>query len=187
MIVIGIDEVGRGSWAGPVIAAAVALSGPIPGLADSKRLTKARRAQLSQIIYAKAAYVGVGWVSAAEVDTAGLTAAVGTAMRRAMAGLTIDYDDLVIDGNINYLADVALARTLVKADQLIQAVSAASIVAKVARDSFMTEQALQYSGYGFESHVGYGTQKHRQAIMDYGICELHRRSVKPIKQLGAIT
>jgi len=182
-MIVGVDEVGRGCWAGPVVAGAVLLDKPIRGLKDSKKLTRQQRAAFDGKIRAKAKAVGIGWVSSAELDTLGMTKAVRLAMDRAVAQITVPYDEIIIDGNYNFLAHLPNTKTLIKADDKIPAVSAASIVAKVARDTWMvTEAAKLFPLYGFESHVGYGTLRHREAIETHGLCELHRRLFAPIKR-----
>ena len=183
MVTVGIDEVGRGCWAGPVVAGAVVLAQPISGLKDSKKLSNQRREKLGFMINEQAAAIGIGWVSAEEVDTIGLTAAVRLAMSRALDQIRVEYDAIIIDGNFNFLADNPKATTIVKADDLIPAVSAASIVAKVARDNYMAELGLQFPHYGFESHVGYGTAKHLAALQAHGVTEHHRKTVKPVAAL----
>lgn len=184
-MILGIDEVGRGCWAGPVVAGAVVLKRRIPGLADSKKLTKAKRELLDVKIRKQAIAYGLGWVTPAEVDEIGLTEAVRLAMRRAVAEVQADYDEIIIDGNYNYLSDNLKSRCLIKADDLIAAVSAASIIAKVARDNYMAKMALEYPNYQFESHVGYGTALHQAALRLHSICDLHRKSYAPIKALLA--
>lgn len=185
MILVGIDEVGRGCWAGPVVSGAVILPGALPGVRDSKLLSQRQREILAATIEIEAVAWAIGWASSQEVDELGLSGAVRLSMERALAGIEADYDEVVIDGNVNFLAALPHTHTLIKADQLVPAVSAASILAKVARDSFMRQQALLHPGYGFERHVGYGTTAHRQALSRLGICELHRRSVAPIRELAA--
>jgi ribonuclease HII len=198
-IIVGIDEVGRGPWAGPMVVGAVVLASPIDGLRDSKKLSKARRIQLDKIIRSQAVSLGLGWVSAAEIDAHGLTWAQTAGALRALGGIKCEYNHIVIDGKINYLDDNHMVNTMVnhmdnvkievivKADDLVPAVSAASIIAKVARDDFMTELAYKYPQYGFESHVGYGTTAHRLAIEKYGLTEAHRRSFAPIKRILELT
>lgn len=183
MIILGLDEVGRGCWAGPLVAGAAILAQPIPGLADSKQLSSRRRAELSAIILSEARAIGLGWVQPAEIDAIGLTAAVKLAMQRALEKITIDYDELVIDGNYNFFPDNVKARPVVKADTIIPAVSAASIIAKVARDNYMRRAASQYPDYGFDKHVGYGTALHLERLTKYGASKLHRQSFKPIQVL----
>lgn len=190
--VVGIDEVGRGPWAGPMVVGAVVLDTPIDGLRDSKKLSKLRREQLDKIIRAEAAGVGLGWVSAAEIDAHGLTWAQTEGMLRALAEINCQYDHIVIDGKINYLDKNHMVNTMVnhmdnmrveviiRADDSVPAVSAASIIAKVARDNFMAKMALKYPNYGFEKHVGYGTAAHRAALAEFGPCALHRLSFRPL-------
>jgi ribonuclease HII len=182
MITVGIDEVGRGCWAGPLVAGAAILHRPIDGLDDSKVLSKKRRDELVEIIQQNAE-VSLGWVTAAEVDELGLTEAVRLAMQRAIDGLTTPYDEVIIDGNYNYLPHISGTTAIIKADGSVPAVSAASIVAKVARDTYMEQLPEKYAPWDFVKHVGYGTALHRALIDQHGICDLHRRSYKPIKAL----
>lgn len=184
-MIVGIDEVGRGCWAGPLVAAAVALAKPIPGLKDSKKLSKAQRERLAALIYEKARATGIGWVSPDEIDRLGLTEAVRLAMRRAFEAITVPYDQIIIDGNLNFLSDNPKAEALIKADDLIPAVSAASIIAKVARDNYMAALAGEYQKYEFAKHVGYGTALHRQLLALHGVSDMHRQSFKPVAALLA--
>lgn len=182
MEILGIDEVGRGPWAGPLVVGACVLLDPIEGLTDSKKLTKKRREELNEIILQKSA-CGLGWVHAAELDEIGLSRALKIAAIEAASQIKTLYREIIIDGTINLLADTKKAKyvtTLKKADLLIPAVSAASIIAKVARDEYMEKIAKKYPEYGFEKHVGYGTLFHKNAIGDFGICPEHRKSFKPI-------
>lgn len=181
MITVGIDEVGRGCWAGPVVAGAVALDKPIEGLKDSKNLSKKKREELTIKIKAEAKAVGLGWVEASIVDEVGITEAVKLAMQQALDKINVNYDEVIIDGHLNFLADQPKTRALIKADDTEPSVSAASIVAKVARDNYMSEIAADYPDYGFEKHVGYGTALHLERLKLYGVSSLHRRSFKPIK------
>jgi ribonuclease HII len=181
-MIVGIDEVGRGCLAGPLVAGAVVLEKPLRGLRDSKKLSRLQRETLDLKIRAKALAIGIGWVPPRELDVVGLTQAVRLAMERAIAAVTVPYERIIIDGNYNFLAGFPQSETLVRADDVVPAVSAASIVAKVARDHFMYEAAAQYPGYGFDSHVGYGTVGHITALQNLGICELHRRSFRPVQQ-----
>ncbi len=181
MRIIGVDEVGRGSLAGPLVVGAVMLSANIDGLKDSKLLTPKRREQLSEIIKLRAEFIGLGWVSALDIDRLGLNRALSLAGERALAELSIDYDKIILDGSVNYLPPQFRVETVIKADMSVAAVSAASIVAKVARDKFMHELARQIPNYGFERNVGYGTAEHLKAIQTYGVSEQHRRSFEPIK------
>ncbi len=186
-IVVGIDEVGRGPWAGPLVVGAVILQAPIEGLRDSKLLRKTVRTALAHQVMSEAVGWSTGWVSAEEIDTLGLTAATTLAIERALAAIDT-YDYIIIDGSINYLPASPKAFNLIKADMAIPAVSAASIVAKHARDEYMVEQASTYPNHGFERHVGYGTAVHRRALIEHGITPLHRRSFKPVQLLldGAV-
>ncbi len=188
-MIVGIDEVGRGPWAGPLVVGAVIMGGEnIDGLTDSKKLTKKRRDELDIIIREKAFAYGLGWVSAAEIDTLGLASALELACRRALDvvdTLGVAYHEIVIDGTINLLKNTTkgpYVTTMKKADLLVPSVSAASIIAKVARDNYMAEQDIVYPGYGFASHVGYGTAMHRQAIDKLGVTPLHRLSFAPLSK-----
>jgi ribonuclease HII len=182
-MIVGIDEVGRGCWAGPLVAGAVLLGDPIPGLADSKKLSKAQRMTLDAEIKLHAIAIGLGWVTPQEIDAVGLTEAVRLAMQRAISEITAPFDQIIIDGNYNFLSNDPRSSCIIKADDSVPAVSAASIVAKVARDTFMSNASLQYPGYAFEKHVGYGTAAHSAALKLQGICDLHRQSFAPIKAL----
>lgn len=184
-VVVGIDEVGRGCWAGPLVVGAVIIDKPIKDLADSKNLAKAMRKKISGDIRQVCTAYSTGWVTAAEIDELGLTLATTLAIKRATENIS-EYDLILIDGSINYLPNNPKSLNLIKADSLLPAVSAASILAKVARDEYMEEQALNYRNYGFESNVGYGTAKHKQAILDHGITPLHRKSYKPVKSLAGL-
>ena len=188
MEILGIDEVGRGSWAGPLVVGACVLNEPIDGLTDSKKLTARRREELNEIILAQSAW-GLGWVFAPELDEIGLARALRKAAIEAASQIRTKYSEIVIDGTINFLAETRKGQfvtTLAKADLLIPAVSAASIIAKVARDRYMCEMAKKYPAYGFERHVGYGTKLHRQALLEHGACPEHRRSFRPIAELENI-
>lgn len=167
-MILGIDEVGRGPWAGPLVVGAVVLNdAAIEGLTDSKKLSKKQRESLSQKIIDSTADIGLGWVYPHELDVIGLSNSLVEATKRAVSQITSTYHEIIIDGTINFLKDTTKGQyvtTLKKADLLISSVSAASIVAKVARDRYMSEQDLLYPGYGFAAHVGYGTALHRAAI-----------------------
>ncbi len=183
MIIVGIDEVGRGCWAGPLVAGAVMLKTEVLGLKDSKKLSKLRRERLDDQIRASGASIGLGWVTPLEINEIGLTAAVRLAMERALGQIDGPYDQVIIDGNLNFLAHLPKTQELIKADDTVPSVSAASIVAKVARDNYMGELANQYPGYGFEQHVGYGTAIHMAGLQALGVTDIHRKSFKPIKAL----
>ncbi len=182
-IVVGIDEVGRGAWAGPLLVGAVVLRGPAPaGVTDSKLLTPRRRAVLARAIRAQAAAIGLGWVTAAELDQVGLSAALTWASARAIAALNCHYDQIIIDGSIDFLPAL---NTLVvpKADLTVPAVGAASIVAKVARDTYMERLHYADPRYAFNRHVGYGTLLHAAALAEHGPGPQHRRSFAPVRVL----
>ena len=193
MAILGIDEVGRGPLAGPLVVGAVILPEEKPNwvddLRDSKKLSAKRREILSEAILAEAVATGLGWVSPVEIDELGMSEALKLAVRRAieaMRGSGASFSQIIIDGKVNFLKGTALedrVSTMPKADDLIKEVSAASIIAKVVRDKYMCEVAEKYPEYGFERHVGYGTALHREAIMRLGICPEHRRSFEPIKSM----
>jgi len=160
----------------------VLLRRPIRGLRDSKKLTKLQRERLDIIIRRQALAIGLGWVTSEELDAGGLTAAVRLAMQRALEAIALPFEEIIIDGNYNFLAHDPRARPVIRADDTVPAVSAASIVAKVARDNFMIAAAGTHPGYGFETHVGYGTPAHAAALQAQGVCALHRRSFMPVRQ-----
>jgi ribonuclease HII len=182
-VVVGVDEVGRGCLAGPVVAGAVILDQPIAGLKDSKKLSKLQREVLTAEIKLQAVAIGLGWVEPTEIDSLGLTEAVRLAMQRALDEITVLYDEIIIDGNYNFFPDDSRAKAIIKADDKVPAVSAASIVAKVARDGFMYKQSLMYPAYHFDKHVGYGTKLHLDMLKLHGACLLHRRSYQPVKEV----
>lgn len=183
-VIVGIDEAGRGAWAGPVVAALCRLdpNRPIAGLMDSKRLSERRREQLYAEIEAAALSVGIGFASSLEIDSLGILPATFLAMRRALESSGLSPDLAQVDGPL----DPGLGcptQTIVRGDSLIPAISAASIIAKVTRDRWMREQALAFPDYGFERHKGYGTTLHQRALAQQGICALHRRSFAPVSAL----
>ncbi len=194
MAILGIDEVGRGPWAGPLVIGAVVLPKQKPAwvdeLNDSKKLSVKKREALNELILKEAAATGLGWVSSAEIDELGLSASLKLAARRAVEEVQkthVPFTEIIIDGTINFLAGTKLENyvtILPKADFLIKEVSAASIIAKVARDHYMYELAEKYPGYGFEKHVGYGTAAHQKALKEYGICPEHRKSFRPIQEFA---
>ena len=197
-MILGIDEVGRGPWAGPLVVGAVILGGAeIEGLNDSKKLTKKRREVLDGVIREQAAAWALGWVSARELDDVGMSQALRLATRRAVKQIQLQckannvaFDEIIIDGTVNFLADTALEQyvtVMAKADGLIPGVSAASIIAKVARDQFMAEQDVVYPGYGFASNAGYGVAKHQAAIERLGVTPLHRLSFAPLAKYADST
>lgn len=186
-MILGIDEVGRGPWAGPLVVGAVVLGdAAIEGLTDSKKLSAKKRALLDTEIREKAAGWGLGWVHANELDAIGLSAALKLATIRAVEAVKVPYHEIILDGTVNFLKETAkgsYVTTMPKADLLIPEVSAASIIAKVARDTYMAEQDSVYAGYGFGSHVGYGTAAHMKALANFGVTPLHRKSFAPIAKL----
>lgn len=181
---IGVDEVGRGCWAGPLLVVAVRARDDLPaGLADSKTLAKKRREELAELLLAVCDF-GEGWVEPAEIDALGLTGAMKLGVARAFQNLKVAYDEEVImDGAINYCAPAYVrVNCVVRADANHSIVSAASIYAKVRRDARMTELAKTHPDYGFDRHVGYGTAAHLGALRKYGLTPLHRKSYKPVRQ-----
>lgn len=187
-VIVGVDEVGRGCWAGPLVVGVVILNESIAGLADSKTLPPAIRLKLAKEIKALARVAELGWVAPAEIDEIGLTAATTLAIERALAACgEISYDYIVLDGSVNFLPDNPRSVVIPKADSLVPAVSAASILAKVARDDFMAQQAKTYADYGFEKHVGYGTEFHKDALQIYGLTPLHRQSFRPVQAIMSPT
>lgn len=189
-MILGIDEVGRGPWAGPLVVGAVVLGDAlIDGLTDSKKLSAKKRDLLDVEIREKASGWGLGWVHADELDVIGLSAALKLATIRAVEAVKTPYQEIILDGTVNFLKDTQKGKyvtTMAKADLLVPAVSAASIIAKVARDTYMAEQDSVYKGYSFGSHVGYGTAAHMKALQEHGVTPLHRKSFAPIaKLLGA--
>lgn len=184
-MILGIDEVGRGPWAGPLVVGAVVLGAEIEGLTDSKKLSKKRREELAIEIHEKAQAVGLGWVHAEEIDELGLSIALVEATKRAVSEIKVPYHEIIIDGTVNFLAETGKGEyvtTMKKADLLIPSVSAASIIAKVARDNYMAEQAKTHPDHGFASHVGYGTAAHIKAIELHGVTPLHRLSFAPLRK-----
>jgi len=180
--IAGVDEVGRGCIAGPVVAAAVVFLPEdvqtqdwIAQVKDSKMLSPAQRDQLNQHIMACARCVGIGMVDHHKIDDINILQASLQAMASAVGQLDPQPDYCLIDGRQEAPLSVK-QETVIKGDQRFTSIAAASIVAKVYRDRWMIEQSHHYPEYGFEKHKGYGTPAHKQAIVEYGFCELHRRS-----------
>lgn len=182
-LVAGVDEAGRGPLAGPVVAAAVILDelNPIKGLADSKQLSAARRAALYDEIRAKALCCSVAEASVQEIDTLNILQATMLAMRRAVQGLRLKPAKVLVDGNRLPPLDV-LAEAIVQGDAKVQAISAASILAKVTRDRMLEALHAQHPQYGFDRHKGYGTAQHLAALRDHGPLPVHRRSFAPVAE-----
>jgi ribonuclease HII len=184
--VAGIDEAGRGAWAGSVAAAAVILPRDetlletLRGVRDSKQLSPARRSALAPVIQATAVTWAVGYASSLEIDDYGILFATRLAMSRAVASLSQPPHHLLIDAL--FLPEYPIPQTaLLKGDQRSLSIAAASILAKTARDALMTQMEVNYPGYGFALHKGYGTQHHRQALLQLGPCPEHRMSFAPLK------
>ena len=179
--IAGVDEVGRGPLAGPVVAAAVVLDPGrrIPGLRDSKLLTESQRERLAEEIWAHALAVGLGEADAATIDKINILEATRLAMRRALSGLENPPELVLIDA-VRLPALDSPQRAIVKGDRRCASIAAASIVAKVHRDRLMTEWDRHYPRYGFAEHKGYATAGHQAALRRYGPCPLHRRSFRGV-------
>ena len=177
-LICGVDEAGRGPLAGPVCAAAVILPTDldIPGLNDSKKLTEKKRDELYDIITAQAVAYGIAMVSEEEIDEINILQATFLAMKRAVESLAVKPDFVLIDGNREPdLGDLPL-KTIVKGDSRSANIAAASILAKVTRDRYMTELDAVYPQYGFAVHKGYGTKKHYAALEAFDACPVHRKT-----------
>ncbi|RMF12289.1 MAG: ribonuclease HII [Alphaproteobacteria bacterium] len=181
--VAGTDEAGRGAWVGPVVAAAVVLdpAHTPPGINDSKKIPKARRAALYDQIMTHAD-VGVGQASVEEIDTTNILTASFLAMRRAVAALATPPEHVLVDGNQNPRIGLPTS-CIVRGDALSLSIAAASIVAKVTRDRIIAEAAREYPDFGWDRNAGYGTAQHRRALELVGITPLHRKSFSPIRKL----
>jgi ribonuclease HII len=179
-VVVGIDEVGRGSWAGPVtVGAVVAPPEHLKGVKDSKLLTAEEREVCATHVETWARAIGVGHASHDECDLLGMTEALRLAATRALTQLAcqgFEPDRIVLDGNYDYLRRPTQVRTVIKGDQTILSVAAASVIAKVTRDRLMAEEAEHYPAYGFESNRGYPAPVHKCALAAYGPSAIHRRS-----------
>jgi ribonuclease HII len=185
-LVCGVDEAGRGPWAGPVSAGAVILNPDDlpPGIDDSKALTHARREALEIEIKARALAWGVGFASVEEIDELNILHATGLAMRRAIGALAIAPTAALVDGNYRFKLPCPI-QTVVKGDSLSLSIAAASILAKTARDRLMVELDETYPGYGFAGHKGYNAPIHSAALKALGPCPAHRRSWAPIRAMLA--
>jgi ribonuclease HII len=182
-LVAGVDEAGRGPLAGPVVAAAVILDElhPIRGLNDSKQLSARRRERLFDEIRAKALCCSIAQASAEEIDALNILQATLLAMRRAVEGLRLKPSKVLVDGNRLPVLKVP-AEAIVRGDATVQAISAASILAKVQRDRLCLALHAQHPQYGFDAHKGYPTPQHLAALRAHGACEHHRRSFAPVRE-----
>lgn len=183
-LVAGVDEAGRGPLAGPVVAAAVILDelNPIKGLADSKILTALRREKLFDEIRAKALCFSIAEASVEEIEQLNILQATLLAMRRAVEGLRLKPNKVLVDGNRLPVLDM-LAEAIVKGDATVPAISAASILAKVHRDRWCAEYDQQFPQYGFAKHKGYGTAEHLAALRAHGACPQHRKTFRPVTEV----
>ena len=179
----GVDEVGRGPLAGPVVAAAVILRRPVDGLADSKQLSAAERLRLSGLIH-QHGIVAVAAASVREIERLNILGATMLAMRRAVRRLSVRPTEVLVDGNQRPPLEL-LTRCVVGGDATVPEISAASIVAKVVRDRLMQRLAHRHPGYGWERNAGYGTPEHRLALARLGLSRHHRRAFAPCAQLLA--
>jgi ribonuclease HII len=185
--VAGIDEAGRGPLAGPVVAAAVILCPDrrIDGIADSKTLSADERAALSLSIRRDALSFGIGWADRAEIDALNILQATFLAMRRALLAMTLTPDHVLVDGNqLPHLGGLGWPMTacaIIDGDVTEPAISAASILAKTARDNYMNHMDTLYPAYSFATHKGYGTPAHQRLLELHGPCPLHRRSFAPLR------
>ena len=183
-IVAGVDEAGRGPLAGPVFAAAVVLDPmrPIAGLADSKILSESKRDNLYTLIKESALSWSIAQADVEEIDGLNILQATLLAMQRAVKGLHIQPDQVLVDGN--RLPDLPMsAQAIVKGDSKVQAISAASILAKVERDKLMVDYHQQYPDFSFHVHKGYGTKQHLAEIERFGFLDIHRRTFNPVKTM----
>jgi ribonuclease HII len=197
-MILGIDEVGRGPYAGPLVIGACILGDWqnsenaewIEKLTDSKKLSAKRREELYVLIKEKALASATGWVSSAEIDEIGLSEALRLATRRAVEQIQqtkVPFSEIIIDGTMNFLVGTKLEKyvsTLKKGDFLVKEISAASILAKVERDKYMVELDAVYPEYGFGKHVGYGTAAHQKAMEEFGLTPEHRRSFRPVREIA---
>lgn len=182
-LVAGVDEVGRGPLAGPVVAAAVILDhdNMVAGLKDSKKLSEARRESLALEIKEMALCWSIARVTHEEIDQLNILQASLLAMKRAVESLKLEPEHVQVDGN--KVPEISCSvEAIIKGDQLIPAISAASILAKVSRDQEMVAIEHSYPGYGFAKHKGYPTKQHLQALEELGICPIHRRSYAPVRR-----
>ena len=177
-MIAGIDEVGRGCLAGPVIAAAVILKRPIKGLRDSKKISPKKRIDLSEKIMENSIFA-IGMANNQEIDEINILRASLLAMQRSFESLMVKPKKVLVDG-IHVFSTSVEIESIVGGDNLIPSISAASIVAKVYRDKLMTEYSKEFPKYGFEKHKGYPTKLHREMIAKYGITKIHRQTFKGV-------
>jgi len=184
LLICGVDEAGRGPLAGPVSAAAVILdeANPIEGLADSKKLSEKQRDQLAPIIRERALAWAVAYAEVEEIDRLNILQATLLAMKRAVHALSIQPQQVLVDG-LHCPQTGIPSRAIVQGDSTVAAISAASILAKTARDRLMLQLHEQYPQYGFDGHKGYPTAAHLAALREHGISEVHRRSFRPVREL----
>jgi ribonuclease HII len=183
-LIVGVDEVGRGPLAGPVVAAAVILDPlrPIPGLADSKKLSERQREQLAEQIREQALAWALGRAEVEEIDRINILQASLLAMQRAVEALAVTPHEALVDGN-RLPSLPCKAQAIVGGDASETVISAASIIAKVARDREMVELDTVYPGYGLARHKGYPTRQHLEALCNLGVTPIHRRSFGPVRRL----
>jgi len=184
LLICGVDEAGRGPLAGPVSAAAVILdpANPIEGLADSKKLSEKQRDRLAPIIRERALAWAVAYAEVDEIDELNILQATLLAMKRAVQALHIQPQQVLVDGL--YCPQTGIpSQAIVKGDSKVAAISAASILAKTARDELMLKLHEQYPQYGFDGHKGYPTASHIAALREYGVSDVHRRSFRPVREL----
>ncbi len=183
-LVAGVDEAGRGPLAGPVVAAAVILDDrhPIYGLADSKKLSAKRREALFDEIRAKALCCSIAQASVEEIDTLNILQATLLAMRRAVLGLRLPPKLVLVDGNRLPVLEIR-SEAIVKGDEKVPAISAASILAKVTRDRWCNQYHTEFPQYGFDQHKGYGTAEHLAALRQHGACPQHRKTFRPVREV----
>lgn len=184
-LICGVDEAGRGPWAGPVTAAAVILDPlqPISGLTDSKKISEKKRFQLEPEIKQKAAFWAVAHAEPDEIDRLNIREATFLAMQRAIADLGVQPKQILIDGNALPANLPAPAEAIIKGDLKDPAISAASILAKTERDRLMLNYDRLFPGYGFAGHKGYGTAAHAEALQHLGACRIHRTSFAPVRKV----
>ncbi|MFP4147562.1 MAG: ribonuclease HII [Halorhodospira sp.] len=183
--IVGVDEAGRGPWAGPVVAAAVVLNAPLPGVTDSKRLTARRRTRAAAQIREQAVAWAVGRAEVEEIDALNIREATFLAMQRAVAGVQAVQPvcEVLVDGHELPEGLPCPARAVIGGDASEPAIAAASILAKTLRDAEMAMLDEVYPGYGLAQHKGYGTAAHRAALARYGACPCHRRSFAPVRRV----